>query len=135
LHDLVIGLVRDREVSGAHDVSDGGLAVTLAEMAFASGVGFRADLSRAPGDEPCTPAEAWFSESACRVVLSVGRDKVAAVLARAASAGVPAARIGDATGTRLVAANAFDVALDDARRAWRDAIPNLMSSATVASDT
>jgi hypothetical protein len=64
-------------------------------------------------------------------VVSVERDNLAAVLARAATRNVPAGVIGDARGARLVAANAFDVALDDARTAWRDAIPNLLSGATV----
>ena len=34
LHALVADLVREREVAGVHDVSDGGLAVALCEMAF-----------------------------------------------------------------------------------------------------
>ncbi|MCU1428728.1 MAG: phosphoribosylformylglycinamidine synthase subunit, partial [Actinomycetia bacterium] len=132
LHELVAGLVNDRDVNGLHDCADGGLAITLAEMAFASDVGFRVDLANAPGAGSLTPAEACFSESASRVVLSVDQHNVAAVLARAATANVPAAVIGDVGGTRLVAANAFDVTLHDAHAQWRDAIPNLMQNATVA---
>jgi phosphoribosylformylglycinamidine synthase len=133
LHDVVVGLVRDREVDGVHDVSDGGLAVALAKMAFHGDVGFRVDLERAPGGTDITPAEGAFSESACRVVLSVERDNLAAVLARAATLNVPAGVIGDARGARLIAANAFDVALEDARAAWRDAIPKLMGGVAATS--
>jgi phosphoribosylformylglycinamidine synthase subunit PurL len=128
LHDLVIGLVRDADVTGVHDCADGGLAVTLAEMACAGGTGFRVDYALAPGAAECTPAEACFSESTSRVVVTVDRDQLAAVLSSAATAGVPAAAIGTAGGSRLVAANAFDVDLDEAQHAWRDAIPNLMSA-------
>jgi phosphoribosylformylglycinamidine synthase len=128
LHELVAGLVRDRDVTGVHDCADGGLAVTLAEMACEGGTGFRVDLAQAPAAASCTPAEACFSESASRVVVTVDREQLAAVLARAATAGVPAAAIGTAGGTRLVAADAFDVDLDEAQHAWRDAIPNLMSA-------
>jgi phosphoribosylformylglycinamidine (FGAM) synthase-like enzyme len=103
-------------------------------MAFAGDVGFRVDLAAAPGALECTPAEACFSESACRVVVSVEPAKLDAVLARAASANVAAAAIGVGGGARLVAADAFDVASEDAHRAWRDAIPNLMRSATAATD-
>ena len=46
LHELVAGLVTDRMVSGLHDCSDGGIAVALAEMAIAGGVGFRVDDRR-----------------------------------------------------------------------------------------
>ena len=133
LHDLVAGLVHDRDVRGVHDCADGGLAVTLAEMAFAGGVGFRVDLATAPGAPRVAPAEACFGESTSRVVPSVAPDTVAAVLARAATANVPAGRDRRrAGGTRLVAADVFDVALADAHAAWRDAIPNLMQSCTSA---
>ncbi|GIU89636.1 MAG: phosphoribosylformylglycinamidine synthase subunit PurL [Acidimicrobiia bacterium] len=125
LHGLVVDLVREREVAGVHDVSDGGLAVALAEMAFASGVGFRVQLAV----DGCTPAEVWFSESASRVVVAAGREEVAAVLARAAVAGVPATVIGDAAGDRLRAIGAFDVELERAHAAWRDAIPTALGGA------
>jgi hypothetical protein len=64
-------------------------------------------------------------------VLSVSGDG-SAVLQRAMQAGVPAAVVGVAQGDRLRAANAFDVPLADADRAWRDAIPNLMAAVPTA---
>ena len=47
---------REREVAGVHDVSDGGLAVALCEMAFAAQRGFRVDLATAPGACDCSAA-------------------------------------------------------------------------------
>jgi phosphoribosylformylglycinamidine synthase len=119
LHGLVQGLVTDRAVTGIHDCSDGGLAVTLAEMAIAGEVGFEVEI----GD-----ALACFSESASRVALSVAPDRVAAVLDRAATAGVPARDVGCAGGDELVATAAFRVTLTAATRAWRDAIPTIMGA-------
>jgi len=121
LYDLVRGLVRDRVVDGVHDCADGGLAVALAEMAIRGEVG-----CRVTGPDPgvLTPALAWFSESASRVVLSVAPERVAAAVDRARAAGVEAAELGEATGDRIVAEGAFDVALAAATRTWRDAIPS-----------
>ena len=127
LHSLVADLVGAREVAGVHDVSDGGLAVALCEMAFGGDTGFRVDLATAPGARSCSAAEAGFGESASRVVFSVTPDQVAAVLGAAAAAGVPAAVIGQAGGDRCIADGAFSVPLADAHRAWHDAIPNLMA--------
>jgi len=124
LHALVASLVDDRAVNGVHDVSDGGLAVALAEMAIAGEVGARVELPF----EGCTPAEACFAEPASVVVCSVDREESAAVCGQAAVAGVPARVIGSAGGDRLVAKGAFDVALADATTAWRDTLPRLMSS-------
>src|SRR5690606_34479083 len=83
LHDLVIGLVTDRMVAGVHDCADGGVAVALAEMAFAGGVGF------AVAPETGVPTAAWcFAESASRILLAVTPDRLPEVLARAGDAGV-----------------------------------------------
>jgi phosphoribosylformylglycinamidine synthase subunit PurL len=120
LHGLVTALVRDRVVGGVHDCSDGGLAVALAEMAIAGDTGAHLTLEAA--------AVSWFSESTSRVVVSVASDRLEAVLAQAASAGVPATVIGRADGDRLVAPGAFDVALASAGAAWRDAIPRALGN-------
>ncbi len=77
LHELVTDLVAARECTGVHDVSDGGLAVALCEMAFGVGIGFHVDLGSAAGAvaSGCTPAEVAFGESASRVVLAVASPR------------------------------------------------------------
>jgi phosphoribosylformylglycinamidine synthase len=123
LHDFVRELVVAREVSGVHDVSDGGLAVALAEMAVAGGCGFDVALTSV-----LVPALAWFSESASRVVLSLDPAAADALVERARVANVPAQRLGTAGGERLQAAGAFDVSLADATHAWRDALPDALGA-------
>ncbi len=121
-HELVADLVRERVVVGVHDVSDGGLAVAVAEMAINGGIGARVDLTF----EGCTPAEAWFAESASVVVCSVDPVRTAEVLGRAAALGVPVRVVGETGGDRLIATSAFDVAVADAADTWRNAIPRLL---------
>jgi phosphoribosylformylglycinamidine synthase len=123
VHSLVAGLVAEHLVAGVHDLSDGGLAVALAEMAVAGEVGCKVELIF----DGCSPAEACFAEPASVVVCSVDRENTAAVCGLAAAAGVPVRVIGVATGSRLIAKGAFDVALEDTTRAWRDTLPALMS--------
>jgi phosphoribosylformylglycinamidine synthase len=80
-----------------HDLSDGGLAVALAEMAMAGGIG--ATLDDAPDD---IPAHAyWFGEDQARYLMTVPAAKVEAVLARARGASVPVWRIGTTGGDAL----------------------------------
>jgi phosphoribosylformylglycinamidine synthase len=79
-------------VRACHDAADGGLLLALAEMALAGDVG--ATLDPPPAG---LPAHAfWFGEDQGRYVLAV--EDGPALLAAAAAAGVPAARIGR-TGT------------------------------------
>jgi len=121
LHDLVRILVAERAVLGVHDCADGGLAVTLAEMAIAGDCGF--SLTPPPG----LASAAWcFAESASRVVVTTAPDASDAVRRRAESAGVPVQELGPTGGDRLAVSAAFDIGIIDATRAWRDAIPDAL---------
>ena len=117
LNSLIAALVLDGLATTVHDCADGGLAVALTEMAIAGGTGFEVSIGGAVG---------CFSESTSRVVLGVAADRVVDVLGRAAAAGVPAEEIGTVSGSRVVARGAFDLALDDAERVWREAIPTAL---------
>jgi len=127
LHALVRDLVTDRTVGGVHDCADGGLAVTLAEMAFGSGVGFTVT------PETGVPPAAWcFSESSNRVVVSVDARPLPHVLRRAEKADVHAVDLGVAGGDRLVVDGVIDVGRTDAERVWREAIPNALGAVSAA---
>jgi phosphoribosylformylglycinamidine synthase subunit PurSL len=64
-------------VAACHDCSEGGLAVALAEMAFAGGFGIDASLSNLAMSKDCTRTDSQlFSESTSRYVVEVKADKV-----------------------------------------------------------
>ncbi len=115
---LVTALVADDLLQGVHDVSEGGLAVALAEMAVRSAVGFR--CAGVAGHT------ALFSEAPSRVVVCVAPDKAAEVTARADSAGVPLTELGEAGGDRLIVDGLVDVAVADAISAATNAIPRAL---------
>jgi phosphoribosylformylglycinamidine synthase subunit PurL len=77
-------------------------------------------------DASLNRAAALFGESASRVVVSASPERVAEVLARAASAGVPARVIGRVGGSALKIAVAGETAIDlpigEAERVWSTAI-------------
>ena len=138
LQHLIVGLVRDALVQSAHDCSDGGLAVTLAECTFSSG-GIGVDVSVPAVDS--VPA-AWrvaatlFGESASRIVVSAAQDAAPRVLAAAASAGVPAAVIGRTGGADVRIAvdgvTAVNLPVPAAEQVWATAIGRQMQSAAGA---
>ncbi len=107
--------------NGIHDVSDGGLAVALSEMAVASQVGYQVDLGEAPS------AVDLFGEAPSRVVLSVSPPERAAVQAGAAAAGLEATVIGRAGRDRLVVPGAYDLPLADVTRVWQEALPGSLA--------
>jgi phosphoribosylformylglycinamidine synthase len=65
---IIHELIADGLVNAVHDLSDGGLAVALAEMALAGGIGAEADLG---GNSDYTPAQWWFGEDQGRYLVTV----------------------------------------------------------------
>ena len=103
------------------DLSDGGLAVALVEATLAAGVG--ATVTLPPGQAP--PA-ALVSESPSRVLLAVPPEAAGELEALAATAGVPAARLGTTGGDRLVVAGVLDLPLSRLRHAYESALPHAL---------
>jgi phosphoribosylformylglycinamidine synthase II len=129
LQSLLVALADERLARSAHDCSDGGLAVTVAECCFDT-IGIGAEISiegvQTAQDPRVNVAAALFGESASRVVVSVVPEDVTTVLERAATAGVPARVIGQTGGNRLRMAVGGRIAIDqsvgEAERAWSTAI-------------
>src|SRR5262249_37006529 len=96
LVDLLVALADRRLVSSAHDVSDGGLAVALAECARQGGLGARVVL-----DGAARASALLFGESPGRAVISFSPDNEAAARAAAAERGVPFSAAGWVGGDRL----------------------------------
>jgi phosphoribosylformylglycinamidine synthase subunit PurL len=108
--DFVRELIHRKIATAVHDVSDGGLAVAVAEMAIAGGIG--ADLQVAldersrDGALPEAPAPVphpafWFGEDQARYVVTARESDAAAVLELAGVNGVAMRRIGTTGGSAL----------------------------------
>jgi phosphoribosylformylglycinamidine synthase subunit PurL len=128
VHGIARGLIRS-----AHDCSEGGLAVALAECCFDTGLGASADV---PAVE--VPVAAFrniatlFGESASRVVVSVDPRAVDELLDLARGENVPAAVVGRVGGDRIriaVSGEAIiDESLESAERIWSRAIGERLES-------
>jgi phosphoribosylformylglycinamidine synthase subunit PurL len=122
LHQMLLEAARGDLLASAHDCSDGGLAVALAESALAGDTGFAVSL---PGDEPWYVA--LFSESASRAVVSVAPEKAEAVEALASAHHLPLSRIGETGGPGMVFDSLLEIMVEDARSAHEGAIPKLLA--------
>ncbi len=70
--------MQDRLVASAHDISDGGLAVALAEKAFAGGLGICADLKDLAADG-LNSTEKLYSETQSRIIITVRPENAARI--------------------------------------------------------
>lgn len=98
LHGALLALIRDGKVRSAHDVSDGGLAVCLAECCFLGPKPVGAELS-IPTDG-LRPDALYFGESQSRVVISCLPEDLDAVRA-VAGQGIAVTVLGTTGGSRL----------------------------------
>ena len=123
LHRMLQEAARRGIFASAHDLSDGGLAVALAESSIAGGEGFEVSLD----DLRLAPHIALFSESASRAVVSARSGAEREVEALAAELGVPSIRLGATGGSALRYADLFAIDLSEAAAVYDRAIPALMS--------
>jgi phosphoribosylformylglycinamidine synthase len=102
----------------AHDVSAGGLAVAVAEMALTSNVGVSIDDAPDAGRQDLS----WFGESATRVLVAAKPEQVKQVTLLAREWDLPVTRIGRVGGESLVLPDGASVELDVLREASESAL-------------
>ncbi|SFH54177.1 phosphoribosylformylglycinamidine synthase subunit PurL [Planctomicrobium piriforme] len=118
-------------VRSCHDLSEGGLATALAEMAFAGGLGVSAELAAVDDVDQLSDEISLFSESNTRFLIEVPEEHVSAVQSIFVQGGVPEPiQIGTVNdsgrlivtgqnGTRLI-----DASLEELKSAWQKPLAN-----------
>ncbi|MFA7323142.1 MAG: phosphoribosylformylglycinamidine synthase subunit PurL [Candidatus Nanopelagicales bacterium] len=113
-------------LTAAHDVSDGGIAQVVVEMALRAGMGALITIP-----EAADPFVFLFSESAGRAVVVVPPDRESDFMAFCADRGLPIARIGavhSEPGTQVLRIDGqFALTLDELREAHTRTLPALFS--------
>ena len=120
--EAVQAAIEGGTVRSSHDLSEGGLAVAAAEMAFAGGLGVELDLAAVPAEGELTDAARLFAESAGRFLVEVAPDEYDAFLRIVKDC--PFGEIGRVTdsGRIVIASGAralIDVSAQDAKAAWK----------------
>ncbi len=119
LDAIAAGLIRS-----AHDCSDGGLAVALAECSLWSGLGLRSEFalpeSEANGHD--STLAMLFGEAPSRIVVSVAPEQWEALATLATERGLPLTRLGTVGGDTLHLDSLFDVPVRELHTTWRDGL-------------
>ena len=134
LHTTLLGLIHTGDIKSAHDCSDGGLAVALAESCISQMIaretprllGATVDLS---GVANVRTDALLFGETQSRIVISVAAANAVKVVARAKLLGVPAVQIGVVGGAELklkLATGELTWALPELHDRWWNSIANAM---------
>ncbi len=131
VQETVRRAIREGLLSSAHDCSDGGLAVTLAECCMMADP--PADGSAPPWlgaavriPFPTRKDFVLYGEDASRIVVSLPNANARRLIEIAQECGAPFIRLGVVGGDRLAIDGALDVPVAELAKAWRDGIPSVL---------
>ncbi|GAA2201711.1 phosphoribosylformylglycinamidine synthase subunit PurL [Sinomonas flava] len=122
---ILINASRDGMIDAAHDLSEGGLAAGLAEMALRFGVGARVSLDELCERDGIDVFTALFSESQGRAIVSVPRSEEVRFNDMATARNYPVQRLGvvDVLATSIDVQGQFELPLADLREAHEGTLP------------
>jgi phosphoribosylformylglycinamidine synthase len=124
LVELLVRAAGEGLLSSAHDLSEGGLGVALAECCVMGGIGATVKLS---GD--LQPHVETFSESQSRAIVSLAPEKVGALEAMAEELGVPLKEIGRTGGKNIVIEGWLDLPVDEVAEVYDTSLEHLVAGA------
>ncbi|HEY5627168.1 MAG TPA: AIR synthase-related protein, partial [Nitrospira sp.] len=135
VQDFVLKVIHEGLVQSAHDCSDGGLAVALAECCVSAPNARRGAVVHLPLESLRRDA-LLFGESQSRVVLSVKPEQAELLLKRGQESGISAMKLGTVGGARLVIdvekgqwseGCRIDLAVDDVSDRWACSIERALN--------
>ncbi|MEO1205680.1 MAG: phosphoribosylformylglycinamidine synthase subunit PurL [Pseudomonadota bacterium] len=122
---LVRSLINEGKTNTVHDCSDGGLLVTVAEMALAGNTG----VELFPYEGKLPTHAVWFGEDQGRYVLEVSPDSAEQIARRARLLALPARIIGRVGGDHIKLAGETALPLSALRKAHESWLPDVMGGA------
>jgi phosphoribosylformylglycinamidine synthase len=133
IQNAVRTLIREGLVKGAHDCSEGGLAVALAECCFNPEKLFGAEIDLKAGDTPA--ATVLFNESQSRIVISVAQENLQKTMSILQERQVPFQELGKVGGNQLricASSEEFSWPIADLHDDWWNAIRCAVESDSAA---
>lgn len=124
--DFVRSAIRNGQVTACHDLSDGGLALAVAEMAIKSGKGASIELGEGARHA------LMFGEDQARYVVSTSAETAKLLALNAEGSGIPFRILGTVGGTELSFGDACKVSVDALKTAYEGWFPNYMNGVEAA---
>lgn len=117
---LILKLIKDDIIHSAHDTSEGGLAICLAEKSISSGLGCEVEIENDPAS--------LFGESQGRIVVSISPEKESILKSLCSSNDISFKKLGTVKGDYFNIKDVMRYSIDEIRSMYENAIPSLMAS-------
>lgn len=122
LHKVLLEAIHGRMINAAHDISDGGLAVTLAEMAIFSGTGANVSVKNLTGSY----MDVLYSEAQSGVVVTVPKEDARALERYFEKHEIFYDELGSVGGSKLIIDEFVEQNIADLKAVYESAIPDAM---------
>ncbi|MGM0460181.1 MAG: phosphoribosylformylglycinamidine synthase subunit PurL [Bacteroidota bacterium] len=122
LHKVLLEAIQGRMINAAHDISDGGLAVTLAEMAIFSGTGANVSVKNLTGSY----VDVLYSEAQSGVVVTVPKEDARALERYFEKHEIFYDELGSVGGSKLIIDEFVEQNIADLKAVYESAIPDAM---------
>lgn len=122
LHQLLLSLIRGKQINAAHDISEGGLFIALLESAMPRGLGFSAEQTVTGIRKDAW----WFGEAQGRTIVTVSPAMESSFLEAVSKTNVPVQRIGKVQGTEMLIDGQTWGAVADWKHGYDHAIGNML---------
>jgi phosphoribosylformylglycinamidine synthase II len=129
VHEALLAAIEAGLVRSAHDCSEGGLAVALAECCLAGDIGALLAL-----DDGLAPVYSLFSETQGRVVVTCADADAEALIESLLAHEVPYSVLGEVGGVDLVVEDKIAIPVGDLRAAWGPTLERLVHGETLQSE-
>ncbi len=122
LQSVVLKAIRQKKINAAHDVSDGGLAVAIAEMAIYSGIGAVLTVKELNGSY----YDVLYSEAQSGVVVTVPRSQAANFERYCKKEELPCNELGVVGGNKLEIDEFIQLSVDEIAEIYESVLPSMM---------
>ena len=129
-------LVSEGVIHSAHDCSEGGLAVALAESCIVGGFGIECGADTALAQQLSKPDSRWdsllFSETQSRIVVSLAPERMDAMERLCAEAGVGWTALGNVAESAFTIDSLIDMPMSELEARWRNGIESALQEPAVS---
>ena len=124
LQQNLLNLIRQKAVNAAHDISEGGLLITLMESAFTNELGFNVNAN----DNSIRKDAYWFGESQSRVVVTVAAGDEESFVSAIKALKIPYTLLGTVTGGNIVVDGEDWGGISDWKNKYDNAIGDILKN-------
>ena len=124
LQQHLLSLIRQKAVNAAHDISEGGLLITLMECAFTNELGFNVTSN----NNSIRKDAYWFGESQSRVVVTIAAGHEKSFVSAIKASKIPYTLVGTVTGGNIVVDGEDWGAVNDWKNKYDNAIGDILKN-------